>query len=211
MGVQKLTLAALAVFASGCLGAPPDAKDGPPGDDLLPDPESPDAGEPGSDAKPDVASCADAFAVAYTSQLDVRTQGGQFDGVLVIVALGDGVNLSQMNDDSDDSSRLELELIQPSDDPLPAGNISGELHPDSAALIVGPLVDAGAWTQPATPTFRLDFATRTSEAPPPHHATAQLRIGGSIALLDFDLTYVPGQVTVAVPRAGSMVYSACGE
>jgi hypothetical protein len=210
MGVQKLTLAALAVLASGCLGAPPDARDVPPtDDDLLPDPF--DAGEASADATPDVSSCADAFAVAYTSQLDVRTGGGVFDGVLVIQALGDGVDLTDMIDESDDSNRLELELIQSSDDPVPAGNVSGELHPDSAALIVGPLVDAETWTQPATPTFRLDFATRASEAPPPHHATALLRIGGSIAVLDFDLTYVPGQVGVAVPRAGSMVYSACGE
>jgi len=210
MGVQKLTLAALAVLASGCLGAPPDAKDLPPtDDDLLPDPF--DAGEASVDATPEVASCADAFAVAYTSQLAVRTGGGLFDGVLVIEALGDGVNLTDMVDDSDDSNRLELVLTQPSYDPVPAGNVSGELHPDSAALIVGPLVDAGAWVEPAKPTFRLDFAARTSEAPPPHHATAQLRIGASIALLDFDLTYVPGQVNVAVPLEGSKVYSACGE
>jgi len=37
------------------------------------------------------------------------------------------------------------------------------------------------------------------------------RGGASIALLDFDLTYVPGQVNVAVPLEGSKVYSACGE
>ena len=213
MGMGTLAVAvALAIAASGCLGAPPGELDPPEAVG------SPDGGGAGPGATPDGAAssadaggCADAFAVAYTSQLDVRPTGGQFVGVLVIAALGAGVDLTQMNDAGDDSTWLELELAEPNYDLLPPGDVSGELAPDSAALIVGPLVSPEDWTQPATPSFRLRFSQRASEAPPPHRATAKLRIGGSAAALDFDLTYVAGQTTVAAPRAAAMVYSVCSE
>jgi hypothetical protein len=212
VGVRELGLGALAVVMSACLGVPPDANDEPPAGDIDGARAPPD-GAPGSDggAIADAAACGDAFAVAYTSQLDVRPTGGSFAGVLVIAALGKAVDLSDMVDDADDSVRLELELTQPNYDPLAVGAVKGELDPTAAALIIGPLVDPADWTETGSPTFALTFAERAEQTPPPHRATARLRIGGSTAALEFDLTYVAGQDEVAVPRAGAMVYSACAE
>jgi hypothetical protein len=83
----------------------------------------------------------------------VRPGGGVRRQCWSSQALGDGVDLSDMVDESDDSNQLELELIQPNYDPLPAGNVSGELDSDAAALIVGPLVEREPGTR-STPTFR---------------------------------------------------------
>lgn len=200
----------LGLAASACLGAPPDGSQ-PPLVDTGVDPSGPDAGAPPDGAAPDAAACPDAFAVAYTSRLDVRPAGGVFAGVLVIAAVGDAVDLSEMLDGADDSVQLELELSQPNYDPMAAGAVSGELDPAAAAFIMGPLVAPAAWTEPDTPTFQLTFSPVAGGSPAPHKATARLRIGGSEVALDFDLTYVTDQDEVAIPRAGDIAYSECGE
>ena len=196
MGLRELgVVIALGGLAAACLGVPPgEAETRPDGGERHPRGASPDGASPDSAAVP---ACPDAFAVAYTSRLDVRPTGGALIGVLVIEALGDAVDVSNMQDGSDDSLQLELELSQPNYDPLAVGAVTGELDPAAAALIIGPLVAEENWTQPATP--------------PPHKATARILIGNSLATLDFEITYVVGQDDVAVPRAGAMVYSACGE
>ncbi len=209
MGVRELLLSVLGVTASGCLGAPPDPADV----ELV----EVDAGEKSSDGAVAAidssggggGACADAFSVAYVSQLDVKPEGGVFVGILVITALGDGVDLTQMVDDADDSVQLELQLAQPNYDVVPLGTATGKLDPASADLLIGPLVPAETWTQPESPTFQLTFASLGQEAPPPHHATAHLRVGSSSVALGFDLTYKPSQQKVAIPRAGAVTSSVC--
>lgn len=199
-------MVALAVALSACLAVP--------ADDVPRHPFA-DGADGGASAvkdgaPADAAACADAFAVAYASRFDVDPGGGDYPRMLVISALGDGVDLSEMVDGADDSVQLELQLTQPNYDPLPSGKASGELAPDAAELIVGPLVAPDAWTQPATPTFALTFAAIAADAPPPHHAIARLRIGTSVAQLDFDLVYRTDLGQVAVPTKAAMAYSACG-
>ena len=204
-------LIGLGLVASACLSAPHDATDVPPPDNVE-TPARPDGGAASSDgAGPDAAACADAFAVAYTSSLDVRPAGGTFIGMLVIAAIGDAVDLSDMVDGADDSFQLELELEQENYDPLPPGVVTGKLDPASADVLIGVHIAPADWTQHDTPTFKLTFLAPPQEVPPPHKATARLLIGGSVATLDFDITYVVGQQKVAVPRAGKMAYSECGE
>jgi hypothetical protein len=208
VGVQELWVGALAVALSGCLASPPDDA----GLEPVPNSSGPDggAGAVKDGAPVDAAVCADAFAVAYTSRFDVDPGGGVFAGVLVIAAVGDGVDLSTMIDEGDDSVQLELELTTPNYDPLPAGAASGSLEPRAVDLIVGTLVAEEAWTQIASPSFQLRFTTLAADPPSPHHATARLRVGDSVATLAFDLDYSADLGEVAVPTKAAMASSVCG-
>jgi hypothetical protein len=206
VGVRDLCLGALAAGLSACLASPP--ADG--RRESLPGAPDSGAGPVIDGAPADAAGCPDAFAVAYTSRFDVDPAGGVFAGMLVIAALGDGVDLSQLVDGADDSAQLELELTMPNYDPLPAGTASGSLEPRAADLIVGSLVAQAAWTQIASPSFQLRFTAVPADAPPPHHATARLLVGDSAATLAFDLVYESDLGEVAVPTKAAIATSVCG-
>jgi hypothetical protein len=201
-------VAALAVGLTACLAAPP--ADG--GEQPGPDGSGPDGGASAvKDGAPvDAAACPDAFAIAYTNRLVVDPAGGAYQQMLVIAAVGDAVDLSTLLDGGDDSAQLEVELTQPNYDPLPAGMAGGELAPAAAQLIVGPLVAPDAWTQPASPTFQLTFAPLAADAPPPHHASARLRVGDSVATLEFDLSYDRTIPEDAVATKATVATSVCG-
>lgn len=206
--MRELCVGALVVAMSACLAVPPDDAG-----------EAPFSGGSGADggaravidgAPADAAGCPDAFAVAYTNRFDVHPDGGVFAGMLVVAALGDGVDLSNLVDGADSSTQLELEMTQPNYDPLAAGTASGSLDARAVDLIVGSLVSEESWTQLESPSFQLRFTAVPADAPPPHHATARLRVGQSEATLTFDLTYRSDLGEVAVPTKAAMASSVCG-
>ena len=198
--MRWVLLAALAL--AGCLDAPAGGRWSD-GDDLLPPPTA-------DLADADAPACDTAFAVAYVSQLSVRPDGGDYVGVLVIEALGAQVNLDSLGEGPDDGVAVELELSQPAFELTPPGLARGELDPAAETMILDQgLLDQDAWDGVA-PTFNLRFDP-VAELQPPVHVTADVAVGDSTAVLEFDIDYDRNQGPLAIPRKAGRVESACGE
>lgn len=199
---------ALAVLASlcGCLESPPGTSPPPPAAaDAAPG--EPDGGQPLDAAAP---RCGTAFAVVYVDRLTAATSGGSYQGVAVIEAIGDAVNLDFLGEGPDDSSQVELELTEVAFEVTAPGTARGALDPTAEELVLAQgLLDPGSWDDSA-PTFALALAS-LPDSPPTHRLQAPVFVGDSVALLEFELTYDDEQVQAGIANRVTRVFSSCPE
>lgn len=171
---------------TGCLQAPGstpvDEDDDGDGDGASPGESAPDGGTVVPADESDAAAeapCAGQFAVSYASRLVVDRAGGELQGVLVIEALGEGVDLSKLQS-SDASFTATFALFEVSYVTVAPGVAHGRLLETAEDLIVGTHIEREAWAEETSPNYGLVFD------PPADDVTADT-VDATLAIYDHEV------------------------
>ena len=202
---MEYRLIPLVALLAGCLSVPPDDgvadREGEPPD--LRDVEAPigpDAGE---------ASCAGSFSVAYASRLTVNRGGGEIRGILLIQAITDGVDFTQLSS-GDDSLRAGFALYSESYVVAAPGAAHGELCDAVEPLIVDDHVTADEWAVADAPSYGLVFDA-VAPAVSTDVVRATLGVAERSVELVFEIVYQDGPRAEPVPTKTAVVTSTCPE